>query len=83
ELVFYLIGWLRENYLAELMAYYSLEREEAPFKMLVEIGERRGCLGKGGQVNLLRAAELVWNDFRAGRLGRITLEKPSTFPVSR
>jgi len=40
------------------------------------IGQNRGCLRKGGEVDLLRTANLVWNDFRAGRLGRLSLERP-------
>ena len=33
----------------------------------------------GGRVNLQKAAELVLSDFRAGALGRITLETPAEF----
>ncbi len=50
--------------------------EHEPVAVLEEIGHRRGCLGGGGLVDFDRAARLVLDDFRSGRLGRITLETP-------
>lgn len=44
--------------------------------MLEAVGRVRGCLGSGGEVDRLRAAALVLRDFRAGRLGRHSLERP-------
>ncbi|MCR3922806.1 MAG: ribosome biogenesis GTPase YlqF [Firmicutes bacterium] len=46
-----------------------------PQTLLQEIGKRRGCLVKGGEVDLEAAARLFIKDFREARLGRITLEK--------
>ena len=85
ELILTFLSWLQKNYPAQLGHYYGLEAEgitEGTYQLLLAIGKRRGCLQKGGEVNLLRTAELVWNDFRLGKLGPITLEKPTTFPVS-
>ncbi|NLM45602.1 MAG: ribosome biogenesis GTPase YlqF [Firmicutes bacterium] len=48
--------------------------EKDPHIILTEIGKRSGCLQRGGAVDLDAAARLLINDFRAGRLGRITLE---------
>lgn len=50
--------------------------EDEPVAVLEEIGLRRGCLGGGGLVDFDRAARLLLDDFRSGRLGRITLETP-------
>jgi ribosome biogenesis GTPase A len=36
----------------------------------------RGCLISGGDIDLHRAAELLLRDLRAGKLGRISLERP-------
>lgn len=47
---------------------------QEPVAVLEEIGRRRGCLGGGGLVDFDRAARLLLDDFRSGRLGRITLE---------
>lgn len=44
-------------------------------EIVAEIGRRRGCLQKGGLVDLETAARLLIKDFRDGRIGRITLEK--------
>jgi ribosome biogenesis GTPase A len=44
--------------------------------IIEEIGRRRGCLVSGGEVDLHRAAELVLRELRAGKLGRISLERP-------
>ncbi|NLW56979.1 MAG: ribosome biogenesis GTPase YlqF [Firmicutes bacterium] len=76
ELVIYLLQWMQEHYPAELLNAYSLEQMDDPLAMLMAIGRYRGCLRKGGEVDLLRTADLVWSDFRAGRLGRISLERP-------
>ncbi|MDO4262441.1 MAG: ribosome biogenesis GTPase YlqF [Eubacteriales bacterium] len=48
------------------------EKEE----LLTEIAKVRGCLQKGGEPDTARAAGLFLDDFRSGRLGRITLEFP-------
>ena len=44
--------------------------------ILGKIAEARGCLSKGGEPDLNKAASFLLDDFRAGRLGRITLEFP-------
>lgn len=44
--------------------------------MLRQIALRRGCLVKGGEPDYEKAANLLLEDFRSGRLGRITLELP-------
>ncbi|MGF7185154.1 ribosome biogenesis GTPase A [Desulfitispora alkaliphila] len=44
---------------------------------LVEmVGRKRGCLQKGGVVNLLKASEIILKEFRAGKIGKITLDRP-------
>jgi ribosome biogenesis GTPase A len=44
--------------------------------LLAEIGRRRGALRKGGTVDLHKAAEVLVHEFRAGTIGRISLEEP-------
>ena len=41
-----------------------------------EIAKRRGCLMKGGEPDLTKAAAILLEDFRSGKLGKITLELP-------
>lgn len=45
-------------------------------QILRQIAVRRGCLQKGGELDYARAGNLLLDDFRSGRLGRITLEFP-------
>jgi len=85
ELILAFLGWLQKNHPAPLRDYYGLgpmTTKGHPYDLLLAIGRRRGCLQKGGEVNLLRTAEMVWSDFRLGKLGPMTLEKPIASPVS-
>ncbi len=45
-----------------------------PQILIEQAGRRRGCLLPGGGVNFDRAEEAILHDFRAGRLGRMTLD---------
>lgn len=51
-------------------------KPEAAVSVLEQIARARGCLVKGGGYDLGKAANLLFDDFRSGRLGRITLELP-------
>lgn len=63
---------------AALTATYGLDPLPADAASAIEaIGRRRGFLGKGGVVDLQRAAERLIHDLREGRLGRISLETPA------
>lgn len=57
---------------------YKLDYLEAhPYDILADIARKRGCLMTGGKVDRNRAAGIIINDFRDGKLGKITLEKPA------
>ncbi len=49
----------------------------ASTELLAAIARARNCLRAGGETDLARAASLLLEDFRSGRLGRITLESPA------
>jgi len=51
---------------------------EESYQILEQIAKIRGCLMKGGQCDWRKAANLLLDDFRSGKLGRITLELPPT-----
>ena len=59
------------------------DAEARALATLEAIGRARGCLGGGGLVDFDRAARLLLADFRAGRLGRITLETPAMAAAER
>jgi ribosome biogenesis GTPase A len=44
--------------------------------LLEEAGRKRGCLVSGGTVDLYRIAAIVLDEFRGGKIGKITLELP-------
>ena len=57
---------------------YHIVPEEGRRKeeILALVAKERGCLAKGGEADTARAAGLLLDDFRSGRLGQITLEFP-------
>lgn len=54
----------------------SIDEEMQGWEILELIGRKRGFLIKGGEIDYERAAVIVCDEFRAGKLGRITLELP-------
>lgn len=49
------------------------------YELLCRVGKARGMLISGGEINTERAAIAVLDEFRSGKLGRITLEEPKEF----
>ena len=77
ELSLELISYLKENYAGTLAARYEVEETvERPVELLEAIAQKRGCEQRGNEIDYSKAAALVVDDFRSGRLGRITLELP-------
>lgn len=70
--------YLLHHYVDNLQQRYQLEETPATeVELLEEIGRKRGCLRKGGRVDLSKAAKLFISELRSGTLGRITLETPA------
>lgn len=76
EMAVSLTEFLKENYAGALTKRYGIEEEKEAFVILEEIARKRGCLLKGDEPDLKKAAAILLDDFRSGRLGRITLELP-------
>lgn len=76
ELCLLLMEYLQENYPKALSGSYEIEDSENVNDLLENIAKRRGCLKTGGALDLEKAAGYVLDDFRNGRLGRISLEHP-------
>ena len=69
--------YLMKHYPEQLANRYQLsELPVDPTRLLEQIGRKRGCLIAGGNVDQLRAAELLLRELRAGMIGRISLESP-------
>ncbi|HIS80828.1 MAG TPA: ribosome biogenesis GTPase YlqF [Candidatus Scatomonas merdavium] len=76
ELALALIAFLAEAYPGVLAERYSLEEKLDPVTVLKQIAENRKCLTKGGEFSCEKAAAALLDDFRSGKLGRISLEVP-------
>lgn len=75
ELSLELIRYLSMEYPGKLMERYDVPETEDPMDTLRRVAENRGCIKKGSEPDLKRAASLLLDDFRNGRMGRITLER--------
>ena len=78
ELAEKLLSYLHEHYPNAVMERYKIESVADGEECLIRIAEKRACKKKGGELDLEKAAGFVMDDFRAGRLGRITLEVPQS-----
>ena len=72
---------LEENYRGILAGYYGFDNieknendTEFAMQLLREIAEKRMLVKKGGEVDTDKAAILILDDFKNGKLGKITLE---------
>lgn len=76
ELAMWILPFLDGQYPGRLQERYGITEEGTKTEQLGKIAEARGCLRKGGQPDYEKAAALVVDDLRSGKLGRITLELP-------
>ncbi|WP_096269907.1 ribosome biogenesis GTPase YlqF [Paucisalibacillus globulus] len=78
DIVVYVINYLKAYYPAQLEERYQIEsNDEDMLDIFNKIGKLRGALESGGTVNLDKVSDLVLRDLRTGRLGNITLERPT------
>ncbi len=75
ELACELIDWMRAAYPQVLSERYGISLGGTAFDVLGRIAEARRCLKAGGELDCGKAAALLLDEFRSGRLGRMTLEK--------
>lgn len=73
-----LLCFLAESYPDNLKERFKIELsgEEDGLELLEKVGRKRGMVISGGEINTERAAITVLDEFRSGKLGRITLEMP-------
>ena len=77
ELAYELTKVLVSGYEEQLRTRYKLEGElpDDAWEVLQLIGRKRGMLVSGGEVDTLRASVMLLDEYRAGKLGRITLDR--------
>ena len=76
ELAAELIHFLRIAYPEVLADKYNIEMDEDDYVVLNHIAKSRNCIVRGNELDTEKAALLLLDDFRNGKLGRLTLEYP-------
>lgn len=76
ELALNLIDFLKKNYCNALKERYNINSEKINYEILNDIAMERNCLAKKNEPDIDKAASVLFDDFRSGRLGRISLECP-------
>ncbi len=79
-----LLKVLAENYEDKLTARFKLKnitdiKAAMPWELLEEIGRERGMLMRGGEVNTERASVMLLDEYRGGKMGKISFERPSQY----
>lgn len=84
EVAYYLIKYLDENYKKNLYEKYKITEQDIEkikdepqynLELMYLIGRKRGALVSGGNIDEEKVANIVLDDFRSGKIGKITLEK--------
>lgn len=91
EISYCLVKFLLQNYMQNLCQRYNfninfiesiLERDLPEniniYEIMLQIGRKRGCIISGGNVDEEKVARIILEDFRNGKLGKITLELPKS-----
>lgn len=86
EIAFSLLTYLYKNYKSNLLERYKIteneleqivseDENEELYNFMKLIGKKRGAVVSGGEIDDEKTATIILNDFRNGKLGKITLEK--------
>ncbi|MFA7293256.1 MAG: ribosome biogenesis GTPase YlqF [Rhodocyclaceae bacterium] len=81
EVATWLAGFLLASYPAMLTARYGFSVEGMDGPAVIEaVAKKRGCLikGRGGELDIDKASQILLGDYRGGSLGRISLETPQS-----
>ena len=89
EIAYQLTKFLLENYRKKLCERYKLDekyienilRQDQPennniYEVMLEIGKKRGCIMSGGRIDEEKTSRLILDEFKNGKLGKITIECP-------
>ncbi len=66
---------LDEKYIEEILAQEQPENNNI-YEIMLEIGKKRGCLMSGGRIDEEKTARTILDEFKNGKLGKITIESP-------
>ena len=77
ELAVELIKFLGEHYRDLFLNRYQIEWNNDPYVVLENLCIKRGCIAKGEKADILKGSNLLLDEFRAGKIGKISLEFPT------
>ena len=66
---------LKSDIVSRILEDSNMEENEGIIEIMNYIGEKRGAIEKGNNIDLEKTAKIILEDFRTGNLGKITLEK--------
>jgi ribosome biogenesis GTPase A len=72
------LTFLMQTYPGVLSGQYGVEEAGEAYEVLGQIAENRQCKLKGNQPDYDKAAAILLDDYRNGKLGHISLETPDT-----
>lgn len=88
EVAYRLLKFLLKNYIENVLERYKLTREEVEeilsrddeennkiYEVMCLIGRKRGCIISGGNIDDEKVSNIILEDFRSCKLGKITLER--------
>lgn len=86
DVAYQLLKFLYENYKDKIILKYKLTEEEQNsiitkdeksniIKLMDIIARKRGAIISGGEIDYEKISNIILNDFRTGKIGRITLEQ--------
>jgi ribosome biogenesis GTPase A len=81
DVVFYALEYLQRFYPDRLKKRYGIEATMSLEEMLETIGKQRGCLLKGGELDLARINQIVLTDLRNKQLGGLSFDRPHDVSV--
>ncbi len=76
ELAAEFLKFMQQHYPGIIAGKYNIEETGDVYKVLNRIAESRHCIVRGNELDVEKAAALLMDDFRSGRLGELTLEYP-------
>ncbi len=71
-----LIKFLKNNYPESILDLYGITEQDDAYAGLMMVAKQRNCYKKGQELDYMKAARIVLDEFRSAKIGRITLEVP-------
>ncbi len=73
---FHLLDFLKREYMKNLEERFKVAYSDDTLKIMDDIAINRGCILKGREIDYLRVSKIILGEFRDGKIGRISLERP-------